>query len=357
MAIRTNSNASSQWIKNGLTTRVVLSLIVALLVTAIMYTSSFLNPTGYSLWQLPIVFGYVFTLWQMEVILAKRLDRSMPWNLGFSRRLFREIGFSLLFSLVILNVPYTCFKLYSEHPGSTYNVYIFLLVNSLGFIFYLLVTALHMGITFLSQWLEAKEIAGKLREENSQAKILRYQEQLNPHFVFNNLNIVTALIDKDPESAKTFVEQFSASYRYLLLESDKELVTLKSEIDFLESYLYLLKVRFQQSLQTIIKIPDELLELYVPPFSLQLLIENCIKHNVISQVNPLVIEVLAFDKQVMVRNNRQPKLQTDHPSNKGLTNIQNRYQFFTDLQIDVKQTSTYFSVSIPLLETNEYSHT
>lgn len=347
--------------KNGLTARVVLSLIVALLVTAIMYASSFLNPTGYSLWQLPIVFVYVLTLWQMEVMLAKRLNRLMPWKQGFSRRLFRETGLSLLFSLILLNIPFTCFKLYSiqylEQPGGSYNVYIFLLVNSLGFIFYLLVTALHMGNTFLSQWLETKEIAGKLREENSQAKILRYQEQLNPHFVFNNLNIVTALIDKDPESAKTFVEQFSTSYRYLLAESDKELVTLKSEVEFLESYLYLLKVRFQQSLQTEIKIPDKFLEFYIPPFAVQLLIENCIKHNVISQVTPLIIEVLAFDTKLMVRNNLQPKLQIDHSSNKGLTNIQNRYQFFTDVEIEIKKTESYFSVIIPLLESNEHSHT
>lgn len=353
-----NRKISSPVTPDGLKTRLILSMVVAVLVTTIVYASSFLEATGFSLWQLPIGFCVVFFLWQLQVMIARRLDKILPWQDGFLKRIFWQIIACFLASFILINLAYLAFKLYSirnyEGPGSGYDIYLFLLVNSIIFILFLLVTGLQLGYTFILQWQESQLLAGKLRDENNQAKIMGYKQQLNPHFIFNNLNILTALIEKDQASAKVFVEQFASSYRYLLQASEKELVPLRTELSFIESYIYLLKVRFQNSIHYTLNIPANLLDLYIPPFSIQLLIENCVKHNITSQSKPLLIEVYSNDKTVIVKNNLQLKEQPEQGTHTGLKNIINRYHFFTDIEIKIEKTNDYFSVSLPLLESNEY---
>jgi len=345
---------------DGFKSQILLSFIVAVLVTTIVYAGTFLEPSGFSLWQLPGGFLIVFFLWQLQIVVAKRLDKTLPWKTDFRKRLLWQTIICFIISFLILNVIYLIFKLYSiryyERPGSSYNIYIFFMLNSLIFIFFLLVTGLQLGHTFILQWKESQLFAEKLKNENNQAKIMRYQHQLNPHFVFNNLNILTALIEKDPSAAKIFTEQFSTSYRYLLQETEKELVSLYTELNFIESYIHLLKVRFQQRIQFSFTVAENLKSLFIPPFSLQLLIENCVKHNITSLDKPLLIEVFSNNKTITVRNNLQLKTMPESNSGAGLKNIINRYGFLSDRRIEIEKTNTNFSVTLPLLESHEYNH-
>lgn len=243
-----------------------------------------------------------------------------------------------------------------ETPGSKYDIYLFLLVNSIFFILFLLVTGLHLGFTFIQQWRDSLLLAGKLKDENNQAKIIGYRQQLNPHFVFNNLNILTALIEKDPVAAKLFVEQFSLSYRYLLQGTDKEMISLETELQFIESYIYLLKVRFQEGIQFSVHLTEPSKKLFLPPFSIQLLIENCVKHNITSSETPLVIELFSSDKAITVKNKLQLKTMPDSGTATGLKNIINRYTILTDLPVQIEKTNSYYSVTLPLLEPDEHHY-
>lgn len=185
----------------------------------------------------------------------------------------------------------------------------------------------------------------------SQARLQSLRSQVNPHFLFNNLSVLTALISSDANASVEFVKQFSNVYRYILKSDEKELIPLREEIAFIKSYLYLLKTRFDAGLSINIDISEGCLSAYILPVSLQLLVENAVKHNVVSRTRPLHIEIFCLDNDsITVRNNLQMKIVEDEDSTRlGLTNIARRYDFLGHDKVLVEQTDQYFSVTIPLI--------
>jgi len=185
----------------------------------------------------------------------------------------------------------------------------------------------------------------------SQAQLQSLRNQVNPHFLFNNLSVLTALISHDREASVEFVKQFSNVYRYILKSDEKELIQLREEIDFIKSYLYLLETRFDAALSISIDISEGCLSAYILPVSLQLLVENAVKHNVVSKNRPLRIEIFCLDNDsITVRNNLQVKMVEDHDSTRlGLTNIAKRYDFLGHDKVQIERTDRYFSVTIPLI--------
>ncbi|WP_229208035.1 sensor histidine kinase [Dyadobacter beijingensis] len=185
----------------------------------------------------------------------------------------------------------------------------------------------------------------------SQAQLQSLRNQVNPHFLFNNLSVLTALIASDTAASVEFVKEFSNVYRYILKSDEKELIQLREEVSFIESYLYLLKTRFQAGLSVSIDISEGCLSAYILPVSLQLLVENAVKHNVVSKTRPLHIEIFCLDNDsITVRNNLQVKIVEDEDSTRlGLTNIAKRYDFLGEDKVQVERTELFFSVTIPLI--------
>ena len=191
---------------------------------------------------------------------------------------------------------------------------------------------------------EQKVIAG-----TASAKFDALKNQLDPHFLFNSLNVLTSLIEENPESAQKFTTSLSKVYRYVLEQKNKELVTVDEELKFAKTYMSLLKMRFEDSI--IFDIPEQALdpESKVVPLALQLLLENAVKHNIVTSGKPLHIKIYETEQNLVVENNLQPKQIVKKSSGVGLENIKQRYQLLTNKRVSINQNSTSFLVSIPML--------
>jgi two-component system, LytTR family, sensor kinase len=191
----------------------------------------------------------------------------------------------------------------------------------------------------------------RLREENVQAQLDVFRQQVNPHFLFNALNTLRSFVQlKHPETGN-FVVQLSEVYRYLLQNSQENKVTLEQELSMLKAYSYLLRARFQDNFNLHLNIPAVFYPSIMPPLTLQLLVENAVKHNIVSSENPLHIWIeIQAEKQVLeVRNNRQAKRSTSASTGIGLPNIDQRYKLLCGRGINIVQSDLFFSVSLPII--------
>ncbi|WP_462255278.1 sensor histidine kinase [Ferruginibacter sp.] len=202
---------------------------------------------------------------------------------------------------------------------------------------------------YKTKWMEAEE----LKRISAQAELQLVKSQINPHFLFNNLNVLSALIMKNNEEANKFIEEFSKVYRYILNNHDKELVDIKTELDFIKPYIFLLQKRFAEGLDITIEVPEPYEKFYVIPASLQMLIENAIKHNVVSKTKPLHIDVhINGNNSIVVSNNLQLRQSVDNSTKIGLANIIKRYQLVSGKNVTVKNDAVDFTVALPLLTLN-----
>ncbi len=192
--------------------------------------------------------------------------------------------------------------------------------------------------------------AEQLKKISIEAQFEALRNQINPHFLFNCFNVLSSLVYKDADTSSKFIAQLSNVYRYLLYNQEKKVVLLKDELGFIESYLFLLKIRFGENIVIENKIDRESEDQYVAPAVLQMLIENAIKHNVVSRKNPLSIRIFSRNGFIVIANNLQEKETKEESTQVGLQNIQSRYEFLSDEKVKIEKTEQEFKVSIPLLQ-------
>lgn len=213
--------------------------------------------------------------------------------------------------------------------------------------------AIFTSRSWLMEWRKSAIEAEQLRSEKLASQYQSLKDQLNPHFLFNSLNVLSNLVYEDPDKSAAFIQKLSKIYRYVLEVQQEELVSLTQELDFARNYLELQKIRFEENLAFSIDVQTEK-GYYIPPLSLQLLLENAIKHNVASQDNPLFIHILQKGNDLWVSNSYQPKFgQNDPSTGVGLKNIKLRYQILSDRQMQVTQNENEFLVRLPLLEVSK----
>jgi len=191
---------------------------------------------------------------------------------------------------------------------------------------------------------QQKIIAG-----TANAKYESLKSQLDPHFLFNSLNVLVSLIEEDPDKAQRFTTSLSKVYRYVLEQKDKDLVSLEEELAFAKTYMLLLKMRFEDAIDC--TIPEEVNnpEAKIVPLSLQILLENCVKHNIVSEQQPLHINIIESENSLTVINNFQEKRTIKKSSGIGLNNITERYQILSTRTISINQSKNEFTVVLPLL--------
>lgn len=301
------------------------------------------NPDAFvMLWA--FTFCVWLVLWKGNQMLSHYLSHLISW-IEFPTRRFvvgtiGAVGFTVVSVLVLiwifekgLNVDFG--------KGYIYTVY--------GSVVITIVISLFMhGRAFLSYWRAALVEKEEIQRESIVAKYESLKNQVNPHFLFNNLNALTNIVYEDREKAVKFIKQLSDVYRYVLDTRDQEVVPLKDELAFLHSYASLQQIRFGDKLSIQVSLPDG--ESYVAPLALQMLIENAIKHNVISEDDPLSIRVYHEDGYIVVRNNLQRKTTMGEPSSGvGLENIARRYELLTDKRVIVREEPGAFVVKIPIL--------
>jgi two-component system, LytTR family, sensor kinase len=212
------------------------------------------------------------------------------------------------------------------------------------------VMAIYESIFFMHQLRHSVEETETLKRENLNAQLEALRTQVNPHFLFNNLNTLVSLIPENPTHAVDFVQQLSKVYRHILEVKDAKSISLKEELEVLQAYAFLLKTRFGNNLKVNIDIAPEKINRKIVPLSLQLLMENAIKHNIVSSTRPLQINIFAENGSLIINNNLQMKNQITESTGIGLDNIRNRYKLLGDKEVKVTATATNFTVSIPLIE-------
>ncbi len=204
-------------------------------------------------------------------------------------------------------------------------------------------------IAFYKAYNEHKFKEQKIIAGTASAKFESLKNQIDPHFLFNSLNVLSALIEENPENAQRFTTSLSKVYRYVLEQKDKELVTVEEELSFAKTYMNLLKMRFENSLTY--ELPTESLnpEAKVVPLSLQLLLENTVKHNIVSEQKPLHIKIYLEQDFLCIENNLQKKEVLQNRQGVGLQNIISRYKLFSKRTVLINQTEKTFTVKIPIL--------
>lgn len=190
----------------------------------------------------------------------------------------------------------------------------------------------------------------KMEKEQVMAHFEILKSQINPHFLFNSMNILSSLITKSPKLAVKFTSQFSKVFRKLLENNEEITIPLQQELDFIKSYLFLQKMRFDKSLEIEVKIEKTKLDKALPPFGLQLLIENAIKHNIISEEQPLKIVISNEGDYLQVQNNLQVRGVQEESTGIGLKNLTARYNLLTDMPVVIEESATFFTAKIPLIE-------
>ncbi len=212
------------------------------------------------------------------------------------------------------------------------------------------VLTLLLAIEFLHSWRALALQEEKMKNEVLTSKFESLKSQVNPHFMFNSLNTLTSLIYQNQDLATNYVKQLSKLYRSVLASGKNEIVTIDDELITLESYIFLQSIRFEDRLEVNIDINEKIRKKHIPPMVLQMLIENCIKHNEITEENPLQIEVFSEGEMVCVKNNIAPKqaLPGDN-SSIGLSNIIARYKLLSDNPVEVIDNGKQFIVKLPIL--------
>jgi two-component system LytT family sensor kinase len=205
---------------------------------------------------------------------------------------------------------------------------------------------------FIARYNTAQLEAEMLKKQNAEARFETLRNQINPHFLFNSLNVLSALVYKDADTASKFIDQLSVVYRYILTNKENKVVKLKEELAFIDAYLFLLKIRFQDNLNVEKKIDDDLYETYIAPATLQLLIENAIKHNVVSKEAPLSIKIFTNHDYLVVENNIQLKEIKEDSTNLGLENIKKRYHYLCGKIPEVININDVFTVKIPIIKSD-----
>ncbi len=240
------------------------------------------------------------------------------------------------------------------HPYSLKENYIPLKLNiTYCWLVNLLYHLINAIIFYFKEYKMTSLEAEQLKSITAQAELQLIKSQVNPHFLFNNLNVLSALIMKDNKEANRFIEEFSKVYRYILSNHEKELVELKTELDFIQPYIFLLEKRFAEGLVIKVSIAESYKDQYIIPASLQMLIENAIKHNVVSRNKPLLIDVHSNgNNTIVVSNNLQAKQTVENSTGIGLQNIIKRYRLVSNKAVTIIKDENNFTVALPLLNVN-----
>ena len=275
------------------------------------------------------------------------LNKRMPWYDNPHKRLTLQIGFVFMWTIISIGIPFTIWYFINGksliYPPASIIIFIGSIIFLFGFI------GITMTINFFKQWKQSLLQAEFYKQEKLKADYRVLQNQVNPHFLFNTLNVLIAEIKYEPDTAIAFTRKLSKVYRYVLQSKNHDLISVKEEIEFIESYIFLQKVRMGNALDSNINVSEGALQKSLPPLTLQILVENAIKHNIANEKNPLKISIESEgDGFLIVTNHLHPKTNT-HSTQTGLSNIKSRYEILNQGEFNVEQTQTAFIVRVPLI--------
>jgi uncharacterized membrane-anchored protein YhcB (DUF1043 family) len=287
-----------------------------------------------------------FLTWESLEYSILRLEWLLPWRQRPVLRFVTQAVWVPTVSSLTIGIPMLIFSwLYNGEIEINTGFRIMLVI---GILISLLISTIFSAMDFYRQSLQSAIEVEQLQEEGLKSQLETLRQQVNPHFLFNSLNVLSALIPLDSDRAQIFVHQMSKVYRYVLDAGKSEFVEIQEELDFLEAYGFLLQQRFGNALSWDIQ-QEAGLKGKVPSLALQLLAENAVKHNVVSISKPLTIQVIAGSGTVRVLNNLQKKNVTEPSTEIGLNNIVQRYLLSGYSLPEIIQSERSFEVVLPLI--------
>ncbi len=290
-----------------------------------------------------------FLVWEGNLRLDNWLNQVFPWIDKPGKRLLIQFVLSMLFSSLATYLPMRLFNHYvciipEARSGMLTDV---ALIAGLGVSIILLFV--EISTQFFKNWKKSLIEVEHYKTQSVQAQLQNLKNQVNPHFLFNNLSVLSSLVYKDQDKAVDFINQLSKVYRYLLEVRNAQLVMLEEEMVFIRSYIYLIQIRFDTNIKFEINLNESDNKKLIPPLALQMLIENAIKHNEISAEFPLKVVIRTENNKLVVENNIKLRANKEESTNSGLSNIKERYKFYTDEVVEIYQDNQLFKVAIPLL--------
>lgn len=297
---------------------------------------------------------YSFVLGAGNGLINDFLNKKFPWSEATTKRAVISIVSILLANIILVYFcNYMNFVVFQksttteEYFSGKYNYINWFTINIA-----LLISAFLHAKGFMEELKKTSKkevVEQKLIAKSANAQFESLKNQLDPHFLFNSLNVLSSLIDENPRQAQKFTASMSKIYRYVLEQKDKELVTVEDELEFAKTYCELLKTRFEDSVDFVFDVKKEDYRRFVVPLSLQLLLENCIKHNFATSSKPLVIKIYSEIDTLCIENNLQVREQMKESSGIGLANIVQRYSLLTTRNVFVEKSEDYFKVKLPVL--------
>ena len=329
------------------------NLIIAAVITVLLCPSCFTSASGILSVASDFLYSFVLScILSYGGFLAEYyFDKKMPWIQYPLKRLILEsttyvlyvfvtsyiilflIEFLIRQSFSLNNIPWKWLMVHTKLPMQISVIIAFILISR----------------SFLLEWRKSAIEAEQLKTQQYAQQYQTLKDQLNPHFLFNSFNVLSNLVYESPDTAARFIRQLSKIYRYVLEVQQEKLVRLSSELEFAENFLSLQKIRFEEGLLYKIEVNTKA-DFYLPPLSLQMLLENAIKHNIASMADPLFIEILLEGNQLIVKNNLQLKSSLSEESTGiGLSNIRKRYELLTDEAVLIQENADLFMVKLPLI--------
>ncbi|MCH2234192.1 MAG: histidine kinase [Crocinitomicaceae bacterium] len=297
-----------------------------------------------------IGFVYIFIFWAIDYRIVLTVRKRFQGFENHKKRLVMT-GVFLMISTVVLTVLSHIPDLVNDDLQYRAKTPFFIRLMA-SIIITVIIVSIYEGWYNFAQFKDGMIKNEELKKESAQAQLAALQNQVNPHFLFNSLNTLISVIPEDQETAVSFAENLSKVYRYLLEIRDKEIISLKDELNCIRAYDYLLKIRFGDGIEILYPNENECYNKHIIPLSIQMLLENAVKHNIVSQKNPLSIKIIIEGESLKVSNNLQLKKVHQASTKVGLVNIQKRYDLLMEKKVEIVETETDFQVIIPLVKMN-----
>ena len=314
-------------------------------VYSLMYRNSYLiDAVVYYLYAIM----FAFAVFEGIKRLNRILDRAFPWEKNIWLRLWTQISVDIFWALSVLVLFRLVFIYLFWGTGFSPILDEVIRMTIVALVIVVLVFG-EMGIVLLNRWRLSLAELEKFKKENVQVQFEMLRTQVNPHFLFNSFNTLSSLIYEDRDKASEFIREMSDVYRYTLEHRQVEKVPLKNEMELIRAYIRMLEIRFASNVSFAIEIEDKEYTREIAPMTLQLLIENCLKHNVVSARKPLAVSISVNDDYLVVSNPKQAKRVVGYSSKLGLKNIQSRYQMLSPKPVIIEDGESTFVVKIPLI--------
>lgn len=281
----------------------------------------------------------LITEFNLFIIYCISKTKLFRWNLIMQFVLLNAISITFMWGIILIVKIILQSDKFLELPNTK-------LIIAFGGVFILIINCIAVIIRLTKEWLDSQEEIDGLKLAKLQSDYDSLQDRLNPHFLFNNLSVLKSMIRFDPKGAEVFTQNFTEVYRYLLSSNQNRTISVKDEMKFVSSYIALHKERLGDGVE--ISIMDSGVDGKIPPMSIQLLVENAIKHNIVSRSNPLKVD-LTIQKNTIVVKNRIDRKETTYSSKTGLSTLSMQYKLISDQDIVVSDDGEFFTVTIPIL--------